>query len=123
MAFRFIRERAEIRFWSKVNKTPDCWIWMGAKTPLGYGNVRFNGRWWRAPRLSWFLAKDVEPSLHVLHRCDNPSCVNPAHLFLGTDQDNVDDMNRKGRQRKGYEWIKRRNRDAMGRFAGTATNA
>ena len=88
-------------FWSFVDKTDDCWNWIGEKKSGGYGIVRPIGprKRLKAHRVSWELAKgDILGDLNVLHKCDNPSCVNPDHLFLGTQLDNVRDMWAKGRQ-------------------------
>ena len=78
-----------------------CWLWLGGTTPKGYGMLRVDGVMRRAHRVSYAAYND-EPigDLHVLHKCDNPTCVNPDHLFLGTNQDNVDDRVRKGRNGK-----------------------
>lgn len=89
------------RFWCKVDRSggPDaCWNWTGSRIPKGYGNLKWDGKNRRAHRVAWTIAFGSIPiGLHVLHNCDNPSCVNPRHLFLGTNQDNVDDRERKGR--------------------------
>ena len=87
------------RFWSKVDKRgpDDCWNWTAAKI-REYGSFTFNGGTQLAHRVSWELAHGKSPGdLCVCHRCDNPSCVNPAHLFLDTQQGNVHDMWDKGR--------------------------
>lgn len=90
------------RFWSKVAKTPGCWLWLG-KTQKGYGYfvVRVDGKETpvRAHRFSWFLAHQAEPlpDAALMHTCDNPACVNPAHLVLGSHADNVADRVAKGR--------------------------
>lgn len=92
------------RFWAKVDKRGlgECWEWRGATTADGYGWLSLGGRNGPAGahRISWNLHKGSIPdNLWVLHRCDNPRCVNPEHLFLGTTQDNTADMVAKGRHR------------------------
>lgn len=94
----------EERFWAKVQKSEACWVWRGtidARTG-GYGRFRpdGHGRQVRAHRVSWELANGPIPEgMHVLHRCDNPPCVRPDHLFLGTNRDNIADRVAKGRGR------------------------
>lgn len=80
----------EVRFWMKVKSGPDCWEWQ-ATNLNGYGLLGVNGRSVRAPRFSW--------ELHFGHHCDNPRCVRPDHLFLGTNRDNMRDAFKKGRLR------------------------
>ena len=91
----------ESRFWDKVNKTDNCWMWTAATNNKGYGNVRFGprpGKLWLAHRYSWTISfGDIPKGLCVLHKCDTPLCVNPDHLFLGTKQDNSLDMTVKHR--------------------------
>lgn len=76
-----------------------CWLWLGTRNRRsGYGRFRLNGRLLAAHRVAWEFEFDPIPDgMNVLHRCDNPPCVRPSHLFLGTQQDNVDDMVAKGR--------------------------
>jgi hypothetical protein len=78
-----------------------CFLWIGAqKNSRGYGNFNFNGKIISAHRVSWMIYKGGIPDAkHVLHKCDNPNCVNPEHLFLGTHSENMNDMKQKGRQR------------------------
>ena len=87
------------RFLSKVEFTGTCWIWRGSNRGKGYGNIWANRLSKVATRVSWELFKGVIPNgLLVCHTCDNPPCVNPDHLFLGTQQDNMNDKVKKGRQ-------------------------
>ena len=86
-------------FWAKVKKTGECWGWIGAKSDYGHGIFRFNGKNVRAHRLSLEMSgTSVPDDMVVCHHCDNPSCVNPAHLFVGTQRDNMSDMTQKGRR-------------------------
>jgi hypothetical protein len=76
-----------------------CWLWEKSLYPNGYGQINVAGKGMGAHRASWAAFKGAIPKgLMVLHRCDNPCCVNPAHLFLGTHQDNMDDRRRKDRE-------------------------
>lgn len=99
----------EHKFWVKVKKDIEekCWIWMGYKDKLGYGQFQFRypvqvKRNLRAHRSSYELTYgSITEELFVCHKCDNPSCVNPHHLFLGTNYDNVMDRVQKDRSAKG----------------------
>lgn len=107
-------EKAQARFWKKVNKQgpiPDaaiygnigsCWVWTALKNRKGYGRSWVNKNTFLAHRVSFVIAGNLIPKgFGVLHKCDNPSCVNPAHLFVGTRCDNNKDMVKKGRNAKG----------------------
>ena len=88
------------RFLSHVGKgnSDECWEWTAGRNALGYGNCWFHGRHQMAHRVAWIVANgDIPDGLLSLHKCDNPPCCNPAHLFLGTSQDNADDRDQKGR--------------------------
>jgi hypothetical protein len=91
------------RFWAKVDKTGECWKWVGAlHAPHGYGVILRDRRLVLAHRMSWELTYGaIPPGMQVLHKCDNKPCVRPTHLWLGTQQDNVDDMISKGRRVQG----------------------
>lgn len=86
------------RFWDRVDKSGECWLWFGKIEWDGYGRVKYKGKSYRAHRVAWELVNgEIEDGLLVLHRCDNPLCCNPSHLFLGTQQDNMTDKKQKGR--------------------------
>jgi hypothetical protein len=90
-------------FWSKVNKTETCWLWTACVSKWGYGLIRYKPRTYAAHRLAYYFRNRVDPYPYlVLHTCDTPACVNPNHLFLGTDADNNADMESKGRAVSGF---------------------
>jgi len=93
------------RFRAKIgNRHPEtgCLEWLGCCQSNGYGQVRINKVVYYAHHISWRLENgDIPTGMHVLHKCDNPRCVNPNHLFLGNHRDNMHDMMRKGRHKDG----------------------
>jgi len=95
------RTPIEMRFWSKVTKGAGCWEWTASTDHKGYGKLAEGGRQGRtlsAHRVSYELnVGPIPDGLLVLHRCDNPPCVRPDHLFVGTHTDNAQDMAKKGR--------------------------
>lgn len=91
-------EKLEKRFWDKVKKTEGCWLWSARKTKDGYGQIKIEGVAKLAHRISYLLNRgEISDGLLVCHSCDNPSCVRPDHLFLGTALDNTQDRIMKGR--------------------------
>lgn len=94
-------------FWDRVDKSagPDkCWPWQGHRLPTGYGRLVLHGKFIGAHRVAYELEYNKKPGdLFVCHKCDNPICCNPRHLFLGTHQDNMDDKVQKGRNPSGAQ--------------------
>lgn len=95
------KEQKEKEFWSLINKetASGCWEWQGTITPMGYGKMSNNEY---AHRLSYkYTFGEIPKGKHVLHKCDNPLCVHPFHLFLGDQKDNNKDRDKKGRNKIG----------------------
>lgn len=91
-------EKVKQRFDALTEKTDSCWHWKGTKCPQGYGHISYKGRPTGAHRVSYLLHRgDFPRHLQVLHTCNNTSCVNPDHLFIGTQKDNMEDRKAKGR--------------------------
>lgn len=97
-----VRPTLEQRFWERVDKSGDCWDWLGSKNVGGYGQIRIKGTSKPCHRVAWELTYgEIPEGLKVLHVvCDRPSCCNPAHLQIGTQADNVADMIAKNRAHK-----------------------
>ncbi len=86
------------RFWLKVDKSKGCWLWTPPSSAHGYGQLKINGRPVAAHRISWVIHNGQIPlEAYVLHRCDVRNCVNPDHLFIGSHEENMRDMIKKGR--------------------------
>lgn len=96
------RVESEEDFWSTLLPNGECLEWRESMFHNGYGHTLLNRKSWRSHRLAYFLTHgEIPEGLLVLHKCDNRSCCNPEHLFLGTNQDNTNDMLSKGREASG----------------------
>lgn len=92
-----LTDRQLANFWKKVDRSGECWLWIGAKSPAGYGLMSIDRNLRLAHRLSLAIALGgLEPGLVVRHSCDTPLCVNPDHLLQGTQADNMRDRSSHG---------------------------
>jgi hypothetical protein len=101
-----LRKRKSYNFWANVTIKDEtqCWLWQGSVDAAGYGRMNriVDGRkFYRAHQLAFYLSKGNSQDLYICHECDNPTCCNPKHLFLGTALENTQDRDRKGRTAKG----------------------
>lgn len=105
---RWMAISKEVREKSEENQN-GCWVWMGSKNKQGYGSMRIGRETILAHRASWEMHNGPIPEGYgyhgtvVMHKCDNPSCINPNHLMIGTQSDNMKDMSKKGRNVKGKD--------------------
>ena len=99
---RRYKKNTQVDFDKRVDKSGNCWIWLGKPDTYGYGRMRFNGRDEAVHRLAYHFAYgEIPDGLFICHDCDNRMCVNPTHLYLGTNQDNLADMVQRGRSNRG----------------------
>lgn len=99
------------RFWSRVDKNgtiqshmqTQCWEYQRSPSEKQHGIIMVDGKRWMVHRFSWYLLTGQEPQLNILHKCDNPPCVNPDHLYEGTQKDNVRDMMERHRSPTGEQ--------------------
>lgn len=92
------------KFWAKIDVKgeDECWEWLAKKDRDGYGRITFNGKKDGCHRIAWMLKNgDIPKGLLACHTCDNPSCCNPSHLWIGTIKDNMQDRTKKGRTCRG----------------------
>ncbi len=110
-------DQTKERFWSRIKKTETCWLWTGPKRSNGYGAISYGKRGLEsAHRFSFELnVSPVPKGLWVLHKCDVPLCVKPAHLFLGTCKENEADMRAKGRKAK-VTWLGGKKKELPAQF-------
>lgn len=104
------RKNTPESFWSRANKTDNCWEYTGPKNGFtqGYALTHYEGKYWTVSRLAWVLTYGSIPDgLLICHHCDNPRCVRPDHLFLGTYTDNNRDKSAKGRAKSGGDKLRK----------------
>ena len=112
-----LTEKEKSRFWSKVEKLGNesgCWLWTGYSDSAGYGNFQLLKLPRKAHRVAFVLSgRELMEGMCVLHKCDTPGCVNPAHLRAGTHRENSKDMVSKGRQARGETHMSRTKPEAL----------
>lgn len=104
-----LTEKQKARFWSRVDVREDneCWLWLGYTNAFGHGQFSLYTKAKYAHRVAFIIANgDIPKGLQVNHHCDTPACVNPNHLYTGTQQDNMNDKVRRGRGNKGVKHYK-----------------
>ncbi len=108
MPLKYTKEQTITKFWTrvKIKGLLDCWVWQGHCLSFGYGQARFDGKRQVAHRIAWQITYGPIPQgLFVLHKCDNPPCVNPTHLYVGTHTDNMRDVRLRNQRRKKWAYL------------------
>lgn len=106
-----IERRRLMRFLKKIQmgSVDECWPWLGSTTPNGYGHLSFDGRMRQATHVMFYVAHSRWPDPQVNHQCDNPICCNPAHLYEGTQKENLADRSERGRAPTGEKhWTRKK---------------
>lgn len=121
MAGLILNEKQVAAFFSKTKRVGDCLVWTACKNSDGYGQFMAHPKLWSSHRLAWTLTHGSIPSgMHVLHKCDNPSCIEPKHLFLGSHADNMRDAWVKGRKTMSESFLRYANSAKPGEKNGRA---
>lgn len=105
MKLKTLQQRFEEKF--TKGESDECWQWTASRNKDGYGQIGFKDTVLLSHRASYLIYKGDISNLHVCHTCDNPWCVNPSHLFLGTMKDNMEDMKAKGRSRRKISMVQK----------------
>lgn len=121
MALKSLKERFEEKYIPEPNS--GCWLWIGATTPSGYGKIYDKGKYHYTHRVSYAMNfGKVDDKSYVCHKCDNPSCVNPEHLFQGSPKDNTSDMVKKKRHAHGEMISKLKESDVINIYNSKLTH-